>query len=482
MVHAATTSGAATVHTSKSERRAPAREGLATVEAGSAPPRHEADALDREPTSGRQPSRPTRAEPPMPAVTTFRHEAAGRTRAAPVDPRRAAERALSETRPPASTDPMRQHIEQVRRDLSAAGLPASAPDVRVVINDGDLEHGGAVTRAAVGDVGPGRGAQARLLTIEQTDPATRAAALGLDAATEQRLRSVGPDIEQAQRGRATIDQLARTGTNILEDTVQSHRRELQRVRELAREDPSKPTVANMSWGGTVQQTAFALASDALRAPRDSALHRELTRELGRAPDARRDVAVVGRILAERMQRNMDDPVGGRGLRDAKAAFGLELAAASERDRVTVTTSMANQQQDADTTLGNPVWGASIIHDVPGHISVGATNVANPRRIGDETMAPFSSDGQVEVAAPGVQSPVGPPDRRGRAQRWDGTSFSAPYVAGTAALMLQANPRLTTPQIQQLLQATARDLPGTRDGAGIVDPVAAVQRARELAAP
>jgi subtilisin family serine protease len=61
---------------------------------------------------------------------------------------------------------------------------------------------------------------------------------------------------------------------------------------------------------------------------------------------------------------------------------------------------------------------------------------------------------------------------------NGTSFAAPVVAGTAALMLQANPRLTPHQIVRILEETASGQ-GVRTndlGFGVVDPVAAVARA------
>jgi hypothetical protein len=40
----------------------------------------------------------------------------------------------------------------------------------------------------------------------------------------------------------------------------------------------------------------------------------------------------------------------------------------------------------------------------------------------------------------------------------GTSFASPHVAGVAALMLQKNPGLTAPQIEQILENTAFPLP------------------------
>jgi serine protease len=44
----------------------------------------------------------------------------------------------------------------------------------------------------------------------------------------------------------------------------------------------------------------------------------------------------------------------------------------------------------------------------------------------------------------------------------GTSFSAPLVAGTAALMFAANPGLTPAQVIDMIRATARPFPATSD--------------------
>jgi serine protease AprX len=61
----------------------------------------------------------------------------------------------------------------------------------------------------------------------------------------------------------------------------------------------------------------------------------------------------------------------------------------------------------------------------------------------------------------------------------GTSFAAPQVAGTIALMLQANPRLTVDQISQLIQRTATPMLGYSRyevGAGNLNTYAAVRGA------
>ncbi|HYE56937.1 MAG TPA: S8 family serine peptidase [Rhodothermales bacterium] len=63
----------------------------------------------------------------------------------------------------------------------------------------------------------------------------------------------------------------------------------------------------------------------------------------------------------------------------------------------------------------------------------------------------------------------------------GTSMAAPHVAGVVALMLEANPGLTTAEVKQILQDTATNVPGREPwevGAGYVNAYAAVDRAAE----
>jgi serine protease AprX len=58
----------------------------------------------------------------------------------------------------------------------------------------------------------------------------------------------------------------------------------------------------------------------------------------------------------------------------------------------------------------------------------------------------------------------------------GTSFSAPQVAGTIALMLEANPQLTPRQVRDILQRTATPMPNYYQhevGAGMLNALAAV---------
>ena len=64
--------------------------------------------------------------------------------------------------------------------------------------------------------------------------------------------------------------------------------------------------------------------------------------------------------------------------------------------------------------------------------------------------------------------------------FSGTSASAPYVSGVAALVLSANPSLSNVQVRDILDRTARPLgPSQRSiyyGHGLVDALAAVNAA------
>jgi len=67
----------------------------------------------------------------------------------------------------------------------------------------------------------------------------------------------------------------------------------------------------------------------------------------------------------------------------------------------------------------------------------------------------------------------------------GTSMAAPVVAGTVALMLQANPQLTPNEVKALLEYTAQRYHGydrLTQGAGFVNAKGAVQLAKHLGSP
>jgi subtilisin family serine protease len=106
---------------------------------------------------------------------------------------------------------------------------------------------------------------------------------------------------------------------------------------------------------------------------------------------------------------------------------------------------------------------------PDVIAVSATDAS-------DKLFPASNRGPyIAVAAPGVDIFLPAPD--GKYQMTSGTSFSAAYISGLAALMLERNPALKPEQLRTILTKTARDLgaPGRDDlfGAGEADAYAAV---------
>jgi Subtilase family len=83
---------------------------------------------------------------------------------------------------------------------------------------------------------------------------------------------------------------------------------------------------------------------------------------------------------------------------------------------------------------------------------------------------------IALAAPGAEIFLPAPDQK--YQITSGTSFSAAFVSGVAALMLERNPALKPADLRAILTRTARDLgsPGRDDlfGAGETDAYAAVE--------
>jgi hypothetical protein len=141
------------------------------------------------------------------------------------------------------------------------------------------------------------------------------------------------------------------------------------------------------------------------------------------------------------------------------AFDRVLAAAHKKGVVLVAaTGNAGPKSP-------PLWPAAD----PNVIGVTATDF-------DDHLFSMANRGrQVAIAAPGVDILVANP---GNAYKMEsGTSFSAAFVSGVAALMIQRNPKLTPAALEKVLLTTARDLgPKGRDemfGAGLMDAFRAV---------
>src|SRR6185312_4028867 len=107
---------------------------------------------------------------------------------------------------------------------------------------------------------------------------------------------------------------------------------------------------------------------------------------------------------------------------------------------------------------------------PNVIAVSATDAK------DKLFEASNRGSYIALAAPGAEIFLPAPDQK--YQITSGTSFSAAYVSGVAALMLERNPALRPDDLRAILTRTARDLgsPGRDDlfGAGEADAYAAVE--------
>ena len=153
--------------------------------------------------------------------------------------------------------------------------------------------------------------------------------------------------------------------------------------------------------------------------------------------------------------------------------------------VTVVVSAGNQGS-APGTIAKP-------GDDPWVITVGASDDQGTASPADDSVAAFSSRGPTladglakpDLVAPGrslhsLRSPGSEADLRypnfvdETYRLGSGTSFSAPEVAGAAALLHQADPSATNDRVKFALTQTARPLGAANDsGAGTLDVVAAL---------
>lgn len=108
-------------------------------------------------------------------------------------------------------------------------------------------------------------------------------------------------------------------------------------------------------------------------------------------------------------------------------------------------------------------------DLPGYVTVGASNPADERKTrtssDNETWWGSNFGATMNLLAPGVfiwaTDIVGAAgyDSGDFTKTFNGTSSATPAVAGTAALMLSANPALSASSVRDLLGKTARKLKG-----------------------
>ncbi|WP_433530936.1 type VII secretion-associated serine protease mycosin [Micromonospora sp. CA-263727] len=106
---------------------------------------------------------------------------------------------------------------------------------------------------------------------------------------------------------------------------------------------------------------------------------------------------------------------------------------------------------------------------PGVLGVGAVGV-------DGARAGFSQTGSyLDLVAPGADVLIAAPGQGHH--RAEGTSYAAPFVAATAALLRQYRPELTAEEVATRIVATADPAPGDGYGAGVLNPYRAVTESR-----
>ncbi|HVF42370.1 MAG TPA: S8 family serine peptidase [Pyrinomonadaceae bacterium] len=183
--------------------------------------------------------------------------------------------------------------------------------------------------------------------------------------------------------------------------------------------------------------------------------------------------------------------------------------------IVVVAAAGNEGKDGQ---GNKIYGQ--IHSPgtdPSVITVGASNTFGTDARNDDTVATYSSRGPTrsfttdalgvkhydnlikpDLVAPGnkiidaqatnnllvTQNPALDANVSGSAAReqmyLSGTSMATPVVSGSAALLLQANPKLTPNMVKMILMYTAQQLPGFNtfeQGAGQVNIEGAMRLAR-----
>ena len=214
------------------------------------------------------------------------------------------------------------------------------------------------------------------------------------------------------------------------------------------------------------------------------------------------VAPAAHILSIRVIRDDDAPDFGQATTDATPiSDGIKYAV--DHGAQVISMSLGGEEADAgdDSSAESDAIRYALAHNVvvvaaagngategnPVSYPGGERGVITVAAV-DQNSRPayFSTTGwDVSVAAPGVNLPCDAYNSDDAYMEGSGTSQATAYVSGVVALLKAHNPGLTPEQIRTVLEQTASDKPaGGRDdelGFGVVDPVAALQAAKNLGA-
>ncbi len=186
------------------------------------------------------------------------------------------------------------------------------------------------------------------------------------------------------------------------------------------------------------------------------------------------VRVISMSLGDSVPSDGADPMSGAV--DAATAAGKVVVVA------------AGNAGDAPSTIPSP--GAARTAVTVGAVSDWSAPAGADYQDAGIALAPFSSRGPIlnpggsyakpDVTAPGVTVSAADAGTTSGYVAMSGTSMATPYVAGVAALTLQAAPAASPAAVKAAIESTARDRgPAGKDdewGSGLVDAEAAVQAA------
>lgn len=222
------------------------------------------------------------------------------------------------------------------------------------------------------------------------------------------------------------------------------------------------TVISQSQGASESRVVEALWNRADLRP-------TLARELGVPADGPVLQALVDRVhevhvadpsVARARQALQDAAAGSRAVRVNSAGNQGALDARLREAGVRIPDGFYRSDLVAADTV---VVGAADDRNTPDPQDDGAAELASP-------------DAGAVVGMDGVERPL---CVDGRWERHSGSSYAAPQAARVVEEILQSRPDATAAEVRQLLQDTARPVPGgeRKVGAGLVDPGAVRERLR-----
>jgi subtilisin family serine protease len=392
----------------------------------------------------------------------------------PTDRQRAQDALKAGSAPPVS-HPRMLHVRDVHEQLRKEGLPTDAGGVRVYVVGDTPDHGAMVVRTIAGPAGLAQRAEVEL---PEKMPDVNTGRLSDEEALDHTLANLS-----VKTGQATSEQLRTWAVDSLEAAYMQPKAELDYLVAHAPKD-GQTKIVNMSWGMSEDALVAQATKAALDNP-DSPLVAELNarhQALGKpALDLSRPGAKeeLRHFIAGLIHQAISSPDGTQRLLAARKEAIASVAKAREAGFLPIAA--AGNFFEARRTGERSQTNENLVATIPGVLSVGSVALGDATRKGDAAMGEDSSTGAA-IAAPGVDVPVGIDKKTRGTIDVSGTSFASPYAASVAALMIKANPNITPAQIERILQSDAvtTDVKGTtRDGAGVIDPVAAVRAAKAL---